>query len=302
MLPLIKAIIVAVIVVGVGAPSAYIAYTYYTPGTVPMTHFIPAQSYAVVHYQNSSISMYAYSASNNTTGVIINYNLKSFESFFNTTHNAGSSSTVNSKINITELNESYFGFSIYKVNGINLNLSSFLSFNTSASRSSAILNSTPSNITLYISPVESSYMVIGNLTSVKASISAEHYGTYLKNSLKYLAVSGTGISFYINMSKSNLSGKSAMNVTVPNFTVYGNIGATTTNITFMNLNASEQESISLFMSGLGKLSNGTITIMNSSSPNPTTSSYELSVGYKTAFVDFTTIFKNLSSSGKLTTF
>ena len=296
MLPLIKAIIVAVIVVGVGVPTAYVAYTYYAPGTVPMTNFIPQQSYAVVHYQNSTISLYAYSA-NNSSALIINYNMKSFESFFNTSSSTGFKNSLNATINVTELNSTYYGFSIYSVNGVNLNVSSLAGTYSGLSGNLSTIANTSTNLSVYVSPVESNYMIIGNLSSVKASINAEHFGTYMKNGVKYLGLSGNGISFYMNLSQYPANVSAGVNSTIPPITIYGNMGATTTNITFLNINASEETGISAVMLELNTLSNGTVSSLLLTSTS-TSVTYELSIGYTTASADFSIIFANLFKSGK----
>ncbi len=295
MVPLIKAIIVAVIVVGVGIPTAYVAYTYNATGNVPMTNFIPQQSYAVVHYQNSTLSLYAYTA-NNSSALIINYDMKSFESFFNSSSSTGFKNSVNATINVTELNSTYYGFSIYSVNGVNLNLSSLAGINSGLGGNLTTVANKSTNLSVYVSPVESNYMIIGNLSSVKASINAEHFGTYMKNGVKYLALSGYGISFYMNFSQYKINGTTGFNTAIPLVTIYGNMGATTTNITFINLNSSEKTQISNFMLALSTLSNGTISITNSTS-SATSATYELSIGYTTAGADFSIIIKNLSKSG-----
>lgn len=295
MLPLIKAIIAAIIVVGVGVPTAYVAYTYYAPGTVPMTNFIPQQSYGVVHYQNSTTSLYAYAA-NNSSAIIINYNLKSFESFFNSSVSTGFKNSMNASINVTELNSTYYGFSIYSVNGINLNVSSLIGPYSGLNGSLTTIANSSTNLSIYISPVESNYMIIGNLSSVKASINAEHFGTYMKSGAKYLELSGKGISFYMNLSQYNAIGTTGFNSTVPSLTIYGNMGATTTNITFLNANATEKTQISTYMSALSILSNSTISVINSTTSS-TSASYELSIGYTTFGADFAIIIQNIIRSG-----
>ena len=295
MLPLIKAIIVAIIVVGVGVPTAYVAYTYYAPSTVPMTNFIPQQSYGVVHYQNSTTSLYAYAA-NNSSAIIINYNLKSFESFFNSSVSTGFKNSMNASINVTELNSTYYGFSIYSVNGINLNVSSLMALYSGLNGNLPTIANSSTNLSVYISPVESNYMIIGNLSSVKASINAEHFGTYMKSGVKYLGLSGNGISFYMNLSHYTSIGTTGFNSKIPSLTIYGNMGLTTTNITFLNTNATEKTQITTYMAALSVFSNSTISIINSTSTS-TSASYELSIGYTTFGADFAIVIANLIRSG-----
>ncbi len=298
MIPLVKAIIVAVIVVGVGAPTAYVAYNYSaTASTVPITNFIPADSNAVIHYQNGTLSVYAYAASNNTSAVLVDYSLSSFKSFFNTTTGLGFKSNISSSINMTPLNYSYHGFTIYKVNGISFNLSSYtggfsafnLSFNNSSNLTS---NISKLNSSFYVSPVESNILIMGNLSSIKASINAEFYGTFLKNGLKYLSVSGTGLGFYINITNKNFSSISTNVSSNLSFTAYGNVSAKTMNITVANINSTIIGKLSTFISAIGPLSNNTILILASSSTT-TSASYELSVGYQNFGVDFSYIFYNI---------
>ena len=295
MLPLIKAIIVAIIVVGVGVPTAYVAYTYYAPSTVPMTNFIPQQSYGVVHYQNSTTSLYAYAA-NNSSAIIINYNLKSFESFFNSSVSTSFKNSMNASINVTELNSTYYGFSIYSVNGINLNVSSLMGPYSGLNGNLSTISNLSTNLSVYISPVESNYMIIGNLSSVKASINAEHFGTYMKNGVKYLGLSGNGISFYMNLSNYTSIGATGFNSKIPSLTIYGNMGVNTTNITFLNTNATEKTQITTYMAALSVFSNSTISIINSTTTS-TSASYELSIGYTTFGADFAIVIANLIRSG-----
>ncbi len=295
MLPLIKAIIVAIIVVGVGVPTAYVAYTYYAPSTVPMTNFIPQQSYGVVHYQNSTTSLYAYAA-NNSSAIIINYNLKSFESFFNSSVSTSFKNSMNASINVTELNSTYYGFSIYSVNGINLNVSSLMGPYAGLNGNLSTISILSTNLSVYISPVESNYMIIGNLSSVKASINAEHFGTYMKNGVKYLGLSGNGISFYMNLSNYTSIGATGFNSKIPSLTIYGNMGVNTTNITFLNTNATEKTQITTYMAALSVFSNSTISIINSTTTS-TSASYELSIGYTTFGADFAIVIENLIRSG-----
>ena len=295
MLPLIKAIIVAIIVVGVGVPTAYVAYTYYAPSTVPMTNFIPQQSYGVVHYQNSTTSLYAYAA-NNSSAIIINYNLKSFESFFNSSVSTSFKNSMNASINVTELNSTYYGFSIYSVNGINLNVSSLMGPYSGLNGNLSTISNLSTNLSVYISPVESNYMIIGNLSSVKASINAEHFGTYMKNGVKYLGLSGNGISFYMNLSNYTSIGATGFNSKIPSLTIYGNMGVNTTNITFLNTNATEKTQITTYMAALSVFSNSTISIINSTTTS-TSASYELSIGYTTFGADFAIVIENLIRSG-----
>ena len=295
MLPLIKAIIVAIIVVGVGVPTAYVAYTYYAPSTVPRTNFIPQQSYGVVHYQNSTTSLYAYAA-NNSSAIIINYNLKSFESFFNSSVSTSFKNSMNASINVTELNSTYYGFSIYSVNGINLNVSSLMGPYSGLNGNLSTISNLSTNLSVYISPVESNYMIIGNLSSVKASINAEHFGTYMKNGVKYLGLSGNGISFYMNLSNYTSIGATGFNSKIPSLTIYGNMGVNTTNITFLNTNATEKTQITTYMAALSVFSNSTISIINSTTTS-TSASYELSIGYTTFGADFAIVIENLIRSG-----
>ena len=295
MLPLIKAIIVAIIVVGVGVPTAYVAYTYYAPSTVPMTNFIPQQSYGVVHYQNSTTSLYAYAA-NNSSAIIINYNLKSFESFFNSSVSTSFKNSMNASINVTELNSTYYGFSIYSVNGINLNVSSLMGPYSGLNGNLSTISNLSTNLSVYISPVESNYMILGNLSSVKASINAEHFGTYMKNGVKYLGLSGNGISFYMNLSNYTSIGATGFNSKIPSLTIYGNMGVNTTNITFLNTNATEKTQITTYMAALSVFSNSTISIINSTTTS-TSASYELSIGYTTFGADFAIVIENLIRSG-----
>ena len=190
MIAIVKIIIIAVIVVGVAAPTSYVAYSYLSSSTPPMTHFIPEGVSALVDYKVSNTNFIVY-ASNTTAGVILNYNLTAFENTAKNSSNTTANTVKGSNISV-KYYAAYEGYNIYRVSNISLSNS----LNLSAA------GNLPENLTssIYVSPIGNSFIVLSNLSGVKMSINANHTGKYLKVHQSFLAMKGSGISFYVNLS------------------------------------------------------------------------------------------------------
>lgn len=244
MIAIVKIIIIAVIVVGVAAPTSYVAYSYLSSSSPQMTHFIPEGVSAVVDYKVNNTNFIVY-ASNTTAGVLLNYNLTAFENTARNSSNTTSNTVKGSNVSI-KYYTTYESYSIYKIS----NLSISNTVNLSAA------GSLPGNITgsLYIAPIGSSFVVLSNLSGVKMSINADHTGKYLKVHQSFLSMKGEGISFYVNLSAldysktipiSNSSGISVYSNMFNGVTIYGNVSAKFTNITMTGVNRSLGDKLSL---------------------------------------------------------
>ncbi|WMT49171.1 MAG: hypothetical protein RE472_08910 [Thermoplasmatales archaeon] len=244
MIAIVKIIIIAVIVVGVAAPTSYVAYSYLSSSTPPMTHFIPERVSAIVDYKVNNTNFIVY-ASNTTAGVILNYNLSAFENTAknssNTTANTVKGSNVSVKYYMT-----YESYNIYRVSNISLSNS----INLSAA------GNLPGNATssIYVAPIGNSFIVLSNLSGVKMAINANHTGKYLKEHQSFLAMKGSGISFYVNLSAldysktipiSKSSGVSVYSNMFSGVVIYGNVSAKFTNITITGVDHSLDKNISL---------------------------------------------------------
>ena len=244
MIAIVKIIIIAVIVVGVAAPTSYVAYSYLSSSSPQMTHFIPEGVSAVVDYKVNNTNFIVY-ASNTTAGVLLNYNLTAFENTARNSSNTTSNTVKGSNVSI-KYYTTYESYSIYKIS----NLSISNTVNLSAA------GSLPGNITgsLYIAPIGSSFVVLSNLSGVKMSINANHTGKYLKVHQSFLSIKGEGISFYVNLSAldysktlpiSNSSGISVYSNMFKGVTIFGNVSAKFTNITMTGVNRSLGDKLSL---------------------------------------------------------
>ena len=66
MKPLLKAIIVIIIAVGVAVPSGYIAYRSFTTSNPSMINFVPENSSAVIRADYNGTQFYLFNSGNNT--------------------------------------------------------------------------------------------------------------------------------------------------------------------------------------------------------------------------------------------
>lgn len=251
MLPLVKVLIIAFVVVGVAAPTGYVAYKYAASSTPDPAHFIPAGSSSVVSYDVNGTQALFF-AGPQYAGVIATFNLTSLESgktpytnnsFFN------SSTGGVSHIHVS-INQTYDGYSIYQISNIT----------TAISGKNLTI---PVNQLPYIGQISNSLVVIGNLSSVKASLNANHSGLYMKNLPANFEMKYTGISFYFNTSDlnvgkyANLTGSYFNSTNFTSHVIYGNMSAMSSNITITNLNSSQEINISHLVTSL-KLSNMTV--------------------------------------------
>lgn len=244
MLPLVKVLIIAFVVVGVAAPTGYIAYKYAGSSSPDPAHFIPAGSSSVVSYDVNGTQALFF-AGPQYAGVIATFNLTSLESGkIPLANNSLFNSSIGGVLHVhISINQTYDGYNIYQISNITTTVST-------------------KNITIptkqlpYIGQISSSLMVIGNLTSVKASLNANHSGLYMKNLPAKFEMKYTGISFYFNTSTlnagkySNLTGSYINSTQFSSHVVYGNMSAMSSNITITNLNSSQERNISLLVTAL----------------------------------------------------
>ena len=245
MIAVVKAIIIAVVVIGVAAPTTYVTYNYLAASSTQMEHFIPQGVPAVVDYKVNATNLILY-ASNNTAGVLINYNLTSFEKTAKNYGNSTSNSTaIGSNLSV-KYYMTYESYSIYKVSNFSFS-GSFLpgSFNGSLN------NATES---VYIAPIGNSFVILSNLTGVEMAINANHTGNYLKVHQQFLSMKGDGVSFYVNVSAldysktlhlTNSSGVNVYSNMFKGVTIYGNTSAQFTNLTITNVSPSLARNLSL---------------------------------------------------------
>ncbi len=253
MISAVKTIIVAVIVIGVAAPTAYFAYNYLNAPPVEITHFIPDNVTGIIHIQNNTSNIYLFGGSN-FIGGIFNYSMNTFTGRLNTISNASNSSNVSttsrnhgevsSNVSI-QFYENYLGYSIYSISD-NLSNISLLHGNTSAGKT--ILNGNSLNTTkIFMASIASSYVTVGNLNSVLYSINAFHDNTYLKNDSLIMSSAGVYDSFYLNFSSNQTLYKKALEINNLNsnfthffrnlnFSMYGNITYQTSNLTIKSSN------------------------------------------------------------------
>ncbi len=253
MISAVKTIIVAIIVIGVAAPTAYFAYNYLNAPPVEITHFIPENVTGIIHIQNNTSNVYLFGGSN-FIGGIFNYSMNTFTGRLNTISNSSSSSNVSSappshgkvSSNVSiQFYENYLGYSIYSISD-NLSNISILHGNTSAEK--AILNGNSLNTTkIFLASIESSYVTVGNLNSVIYSINAYHNNTYLKNDSFIMSRADVYDSFYLNFSSNQTLYKKALEINNVNsnftnfsrnlnFSVYGNITYQSSNLTIKSSN------------------------------------------------------------------
>ncbi|MCL4345537.1 MAG: hypothetical protein M1375_02750 [Candidatus Thermoplasmatota archaeon] len=248
MIATIKTIIVVAVVIGVGVPSAYYAYTYLNAsGTANVLHYIPENATVMVHLQNNTSNYYAF-AGVGYAGVIFNYSLNSFSSRAqNLTSNSSGQGqnggkSISNSVNIT-FYKSYLGSNIYSVRLTNI--TSSLGTMLGANLTSLISNG--SSIDLYASPIGSSYMVLGNLNGTDYSISANHYGKYSSVGQRLNMHGYQYYSFFANLSDltrinstssqlKNLINSNenfsaiAKDLNTTDFTLYGNLTNSFTNL------------------------------------------------------------------------
>ena len=244
MLPLVKMLIIAFVVVGVAAPTGYIAYKYAGSSSPDPAHFIPAGSSSVVSYDVNGTQALFF-AGPQYAGVIATFNLTSLENGKTPyTNNSLFNSSIGGTSHIhVSINQTYDGYSIYQISNITTAISG---------RNLTI----PMNQLPYIGQISNSLVVIGNLSSVKASLNANHSGLYMKNLPANFEMKYNGVSFYFNTSNLNVSKYANLNGSYFNSTkltshvIYGNMSAMSSNITITNLNSSQGMNISLLVKQL----------------------------------------------------
>lgn len=242
MLPLVKIIIIAIVVVGVAAPTGYIAYKYTGSSSPDLAHFIPEGTSSVVSYNVNGTQAILF-AGPQYAGVIATFNLTNLESGKTPyANNSLLNSSFGGKTEIhVNINQTYDGYNIYQITNI-----------TSAISGKNL--TLPVNHSPYIGQISNSIVVIGNLSSVKASLNANHSGLYMKNLPANFDMKYTGMSFYFNTSSlnvgkyTNLTGSYFNSPKLTSHVIYGNMSAMSSNITITNLNSSQERNISIIVS------------------------------------------------------
>ncbi|MGP6207428.1 hypothetical protein ACNF42_05305 [Cuniculiplasma sp. SKW3] len=293
MISTLKAIIVAVIVIGVAVPSAYFAYTYSSSSPIEATHYIPNNSTAVIHIVNNTSDYYVF-VGQGYAGLILNYSFNSFsdraQAISNSTATSGKSvSQSSSSVNITSY-KIYYGNTIYKVVLNNVNLTS-LGVKGFPNITMAGIDPNNKNITLFATPIGDSYVIIGNLNATIFSISTNHFGTYWKSYNGLVSKSSIYDSFYVNLSAliKNNSASSSLSF-VPNsnissivkeigslnyFLIEGNLTNQITNITIQMSNSTLlHQLISAINYKYGDY------VISSTNPNTHTAEFEFGFGLK----------------------
>lgn len=229
---IIKVIIVSFIVLG-GAASGYEVYNNYAGASGPtMAQFVPANSTFVVQIHNSSSNYIAFGA-NNSFGILASISETQFFQSLNSTSN--STKTNNSNEYQVMSVGSYEGIPVF---AIELNRSFLLSkigslyaFNQSYNfasysimNNSSIMNSS-GNLKIYLSPVSSSFILLGGMGGVYAGLLAFHAKTDI-NYNRFIDPSAN-ISIYYHQTNKILSLLTA-NVTIAggNLTINAHVNFT----------------------------------------------------------------------------
>jgi hypothetical protein len=289
MVPLVKMIIILFVIVGVAAPTSYVAYNYLSTPSVQATDFIPSNSSMVIHYDINNTNAYIFTT--NTSGaIIINYNMSAFKDTINSSSSSIISHNSTSNVSIS-LNCTYDSYAIYRVTGLTINTS----FSGRLTVPSLINTSTE-----YFSPVSSSLFVAGPLAGVKVSLESYHTGQYLQRESKYLKIKNKGIGFYINMNSLNINKNLPSNTssTLKIFSdqfqgvfVFGNVSNYYTNITMTDVSGSLEKNISTVTSLLFPTN---LTVSNSYIDR--TYFTELNVGFKNFNYVYNKILNKLPTS------
>ena len=198
MKPLLKAIIVIIIAVGVAVPSGYIAYRSFTTSNPSMINFVPENSSAVIRADYNGTQFYVFNSGNNT-GMVINIGVNQVSSVLSGT---GSNTSGNTSISVTPTYlKSYDGYRIYYLSNISISLNSKLGNLSSIHALNAInLSSFINNNTIYIAELSGTTVSIGTLRSVEYSISAMSGGKSFSAKESAYFKPGSNVSVYLNYS------------------------------------------------------------------------------------------------------
>ncbi len=198
MKPLLKAIVVIAIAIGIAVPSGYIAYISFVSSNPSMIDFVPENSTAVIRADYNGTQFYIFN-SGNDTGVVINIGINQVSSLFK-----GSASNVsgNTSFSVTPAYlKSYDGYRIYYLSNVSISLGRSLGNLSSAFAGSTInLSSFLRNNTIYIAELSGATVSIGTLRSVENSISAMSGGKNFRTQESTYFKSGSNVSIYLNYS------------------------------------------------------------------------------------------------------
>ena len=196
MKPLLKAIIVIIIAVGVAVPSGYIAYRSFASSNPSMINFVPENSTAVIRADYNGTQFYVFDSGNNT-GIVINIGVNQVSSVLSGT---GSNTSGNTSVSVTPTYlKSYDGYRIYYLSNISISLNSTLGnlFGVYAGNT-VNLTSFMHNNTIYIAELSGTTVTIGSLRSVEYSISAMSGGKSFSAKESAYFKSGSNVSIYLN--------------------------------------------------------------------------------------------------------
>ncbi|MEM0157742.1 MAG: hypothetical protein QXN26_06775 [Thermoplasmataceae archaeon] len=198
MKPLLKAILVIAIAVGIAVPSGYIAYQSFVSSNPSMINFVPENSTAVIRADYNGTQLYIFNSGNNT-GVVINMGISQVSSVFK-----GSASNVsgNTSVSVSPTYlKSYDGYRIYYLSNVSISLGRTLGNLSSVYAGNTInLSSFIHNNTIYIAELSGATVSVGTLRSVEYSISAMSGGKSFSSQESRYFKSGSNVSIYLNYS------------------------------------------------------------------------------------------------------
>lgn len=233
---IIKVVIVSFIVLG-GAASGYEAITNYSSAAGPnMNQFVPANSTFVVQLHNASSNYIAFGA-NDSVGILSSISESQFFQSLNSTSNLTKTNS-SSEYQIISLG-SYEGFQVF---AIQLNQSYLLSkvtslysfnqhysFTNSTFMNNSFFMNSSGNLSIYLSPVGSSFILVGGKGGVYAGILAYH----AKSSIDYnkFIDPSANVSIYFNQPDKVLNLLTA-NITLNNGNLTINSHVNFTSVTY----------------------------------------------------------------------
>lgn len=218
MKPLFVKMTVLVIGIVVSAGAGVAAFSIHTSQS-PFS-FIPSGSELVIHgdYNNTSVFLFMY---RDNISAVLGISLASLENDFNITERNITQTNQSSRLSVSiSYFGSYFGYDIFSINLTNVSLGTILKI------SSLNFTQYSRNITIYAAQLESSFIAIGPLTGVEASIQSQKDGSNFIPYQKYIDINDPA-SFYFHIASNNSF-----------VTVNGNVSMKSTNMTISTDNSS----------------------------------------------------------------
>ena len=198
MKPLLKAIIVIIIAVGVAVPSGYVAYRSFASSNPSMINFVPENSTAVIRADYNGTQFYVFNSGNNT-GIVINIGVNQVSSVLSGTR---TSTSGNTSITVTPTYlKSYDGYRIYYLSNISVSLNGTLGNLSSIYAGNTInMSNFIHNNTIFIAELSGSTVSVGSLRSVEYSISAMSDGKSFSAKESTYFKLGSNVSIYLDYS------------------------------------------------------------------------------------------------------